>query len=41
MYVHPGSEGPGLATCVFKQDKEKQKEAQRWLASWVEENVVQ
>ena len=40
MIMHPGREGPGLATCVFKHDKEEHKEAQRWLVSWVEKNVV-
>jgi 2,4-dienoyl-CoA reductase-like NADH-dependent reductase (Old Yellow Enzyme family) len=40
MIVHPGREGPGLVICVFKQDREKHKAAQKWLASWAEENVV-
>jgi 2,4-dienoyl-CoA reductase-like NADH-dependent reductase (Old Yellow Enzyme family) len=40
MIVHPGREEPGLVACVFKQDREKHKAAQKWLASWVEENRV-
>jgi 2,4-dienoyl-CoA reductase-like NADH-dependent reductase (Old Yellow Enzyme family) len=41
MIVHPRREDPGLATCVFKQDKAEHKAAQKWLASWVEENRVE
>jgi len=40
MYVHPGRPEPGLVRCVFKHDKQGYKMAQRWLASWVEENIV-
>jgi 2,4-dienoyl-CoA reductase-like NADH-dependent reductase (Old Yellow Enzyme family) len=40
MFVHPGSETPGLVRCVFKEDREQYKAAQAWLATWVEENVV-
>lgn len=40
MIVHPGREEPGPVTCVFKQDREKHKAAQKWLASWAEENRV-
>ena len=40
MIVHPSREGPGLVTCVFKHNKDEHKEAQRWLASWVEKNIV-
>jgi 2,4-dienoyl-CoA reductase-like NADH-dependent reductase (Old Yellow Enzyme family) len=40
MIMHPGREEPGIVTCVLKQDKEQFRVAQKWLASWVEENVV-
>ena len=40
MIMHPGRPEPGVATCIFKRDREQHKEAQRWLASWVEENIV-
>jgi 2,4-dienoyl-CoA reductase-like NADH-dependent reductase (Old Yellow Enzyme family) len=39
MFVHPGRPSPGLVRCIMKQDKEQHKEAQRWLAAWVEENI--
>ena len=32
--------GTGLARCLFKKDKEQYKAAQRWLSSWVENNMV-
>jgi len=31
---------PGIATCLFKQDREQYKIARRWIASWVEENTL-
>jgi 2,4-dienoyl-CoA reductase-like NADH-dependent reductase (Old Yellow Enzyme family) len=31
---------PGIATCLFKQDREQYKIARRWIASWVEENAI-
>jgi 2,4-dienoyl-CoA reductase-like NADH-dependent reductase (Old Yellow Enzyme family) len=40
MHVHPGRDEPGVVTCVFKKDKQQHREAQQWLASWVEKNVV-
>ena len=40
MYEHPGRETPDVVACVFKADKAKYKDSQRWLATWVEENVV-
>ena len=40
MYEHPGRPEFGLVRCVFKHDKQGYKMAQRWLASWVEENIV-
>jgi GNAT superfamily N-acetyltransferase len=40
MIMHPGRKDPGLVTCVFKHDKEKHKEAQQWLVSWVEKNTT-
>ena len=39
MIVHPGRPEPGLVTCLAKQDKAQHREAQAWLASWVEKNV--
>ena len=39
MFVHPGRETPGLVTCVFKKDKARYREAQKWLETWVEHNV--
>lgn len=40
MYVHPGRDEPGLVRCLFKTHRELHKVAQRWLYSWVDENVV-
>jgi 2,4-dienoyl-CoA reductase-like NADH-dependent reductase (Old Yellow Enzyme family) len=40
MYMHPGSDEPGLVTCIFKEDKSQHKMAQAWLAAWVEENIA-
>jgi 2,4-dienoyl-CoA reductase-like NADH-dependent reductase (Old Yellow Enzyme family) len=34
MYVHPGRPEPGVASCVYDQDKEMYRQAQRWLVSW-------
>lgn len=40
MYTRLEAGSPGLATCVYKQDRARFQEAQRWLASWVKENVI-
>jgi len=40
MIVHPGRDEPGVATCLFKHDKQQHRVAQQWLASWVKENVI-
>jgi len=34
MYVHPGQPEPGLVTCVCKSDKALHQKAQKWLATW-------
>ena len=38
--VHPGRPEPSIATCLFKHDVEQHREAQKWLATWVQENTV-
>ena len=40
MVVHPGKPEPGPVRCILKNEKHKVKEAQRWLSSWVKENVA-
>ncbi len=40
LIVHPGRPEPGVVTCVYKHDKQQFKMAQKWLASWVKENLV-
>ena len=40
MYVHPGKPKPGLVTCVYKEDKEIHKLAQKWLSSWVKNRLA-
>jgi 2,4-dienoyl-CoA reductase-like NADH-dependent reductase (Old Yellow Enzyme family) len=40
MLVHPGRPEPGPVRCILKNEKHKVKEAQRWLSSWVRENVA-
>jgi 2,4-dienoyl-CoA reductase-like NADH-dependent reductase (Old Yellow Enzyme family) len=40
MYTSLERGEPGIATCWLKQDRTRVGEAQRWLASWVKENVV-
>ncbi|MFX0019196.1 MAG: hypothetical protein ACFFBT_02210 [Promethearchaeota archaeon] len=40
MYVHPGKPKPGLVTCVYKEDKEIHKLAQKWLSSWVNKHSL-
>jgi 2,4-dienoyl-CoA reductase-like NADH-dependent reductase (Old Yellow Enzyme family) len=40
MIMHPGREEPGIATCLFKHDREQYKIARRWIASWVGENRI-
>jgi 2,4-dienoyl-CoA reductase-like NADH-dependent reductase (Old Yellow Enzyme family) len=39
MLAHPGKAEPGLVQCVLKNEANKVKEAQRWLSSWVRENL--
>jgi 2,4-dienoyl-CoA reductase-like NADH-dependent reductase (Old Yellow Enzyme family) len=39
MHVHPDSHGPGLVTCVHKNDKNQHQMAQKWLTSWVSRNT--
>jgi 2,4-dienoyl-CoA reductase-like NADH-dependent reductase (Old Yellow Enzyme family) len=39
MYIHPGRPEPGPVRCVCSSDKELHQRAQKWLASWVKENV--
>ncbi len=34
MYVHPGKPEPGVVSCVYLQDRELYRQAQRWLAGW-------
>jgi len=34
MYVHPGRPGPDVVSCVYQQDQEMYRQAQRWLVSW-------
>jgi len=36
MYVHPGKPEPGLVTCICKADKKQHQQAQKWLATWRE-----
>ncbi|MCG3216625.1 MAG: NADH:flavin oxidoreductase [Candidatus Heimdallarchaeota archaeon] len=40
MYVHPGKPKPGLVTCVYKEDKEIHKLAQKWLSSWGKKRTI-
>ncbi len=40
MIMHPGLPGPTVATCLFKKDRQQTKIAQKWLASWVEQNKL-
>lgn len=37
MYVHPGQPEPGLVACICKSDKKLHQKAQKWLASWRED----
>jgi hypothetical protein len=39
MLMHPGKPEPGSVKCILKNEKHKVKQAQRWLSSWVKENV--
>jgi 2,4-dienoyl-CoA reductase-like NADH-dependent reductase (Old Yellow Enzyme family) len=39
MLVHPGKADPGPVLCLFDREKSKVKQAQKWLSSWVRENV--
>ncbi|HUU78841.1 MAG TPA: NADH:flavin oxidoreductase [candidate division Zixibacteria bacterium] len=39
MLVHPNSPEPELVTCVFKENKSLHIQAQKWLNSWVKENI--
>jgi 2,4-dienoyl-CoA reductase-like NADH-dependent reductase (Old Yellow Enzyme family) len=36
MCVHPGKAEPGLVTCICKTDKKQHQKAQKWLATWRE-----
>lgn len=40
MYTSLDKGQPVVASCVFKRDRGKVREAQRWLRSWVERNQV-
>jgi 2,4-dienoyl-CoA reductase-like NADH-dependent reductase (Old Yellow Enzyme family) len=40
MYVHPSKPKPGLVTCIYKEDKEIHKKAQKWLFSWVKKRLA-
>jgi len=40
MYTRLERGEPGLVTCLFKHDRRRVGEAQRWLALWVAQNVV-
>jgi 2,4-dienoyl-CoA reductase-like NADH-dependent reductase (Old Yellow Enzyme family) len=37
MFVHPGQPEPGLVTCICKTDKKLHHKAQKWLATWRED----
>ena len=36
MFIHPGQSEPGLVTCICKSDKKLHQKAQKWLATWQE-----
>lgn len=36
MFVHPGQPEPRLVTCICKDDKKLHHKAQKWLATWQE-----
>jgi 2,4-dienoyl-CoA reductase-like NADH-dependent reductase (Old Yellow Enzyme family) len=36
IYVHAGKPGPGLVTCICKNDKKLHHTAQKWLIEWRE-----
>jgi 2,4-dienoyl-CoA reductase-like NADH-dependent reductase (Old Yellow Enzyme family) len=40
MYTSLEKGQPGPVTCLFKRDRQRVGEAQRWLASWVRDNVA-
>jgi 2,4-dienoyl-CoA reductase-like NADH-dependent reductase (Old Yellow Enzyme family) len=40
MIIHPGRETPGVPSCLYKYDKEQHRQAQKWLSTWVKENVI-
>ena len=40
MYTSLERGQPGPVTCLFKQDRQRVGEAQRWLASWVRDNAA-
>ena len=40
MYTRVDAGEPVVASCVFKRDRGKAREAQRWLRSWVSKNAV-
>ncbi len=39
MFEHPGKPEPELVTCICKNDKKVHQMAQKWLASWRENQV--
>jgi 2,4-dienoyl-CoA reductase-like NADH-dependent reductase (Old Yellow Enzyme family) len=40
MFVHPGRPEPGLVTCICKSDKDIHRKAQKWLATWRENELA-
>jgi len=36
MFIHPGQPEPGLVTCICKSNKKLHQKAQKWLATWQE-----
>jgi 2,4-dienoyl-CoA reductase-like NADH-dependent reductase (Old Yellow Enzyme family) len=40
MITHLAKGEPQVATCVYRQDRRRVKEAQQWLSTWVERNRV-
>jgi 2,4-dienoyl-CoA reductase-like NADH-dependent reductase (Old Yellow Enzyme family) len=39
MFMHPGQPEPGLVTCICKSDKKLHQKAQKWLATWRENQM--
>jgi 2,4-dienoyl-CoA reductase-like NADH-dependent reductase (Old Yellow Enzyme family) len=40
MIMHPGKPQPGPVRCMLKDEKQRVKEAQQWLSSWVRKNRI-